>query len=134
MGDGHAIIWHDGRGEKSRKLVIKDSYFDALSPTPLGRYHHDSQFFLLNCRLSKNILDENIRYAYTDKVLDPCPWGTRVYYYNCSREGGDSGWLRNNLEASEEQPEFHAVTADWTFHDQWHPEARIKALWNVLAY
>ena len=134
MGDGHAIIWHDGRGDKSRKLVIKDSYFDALSPTPLGRYHHDSQFFLLNCRLSKNILDENIRYAYTDKVLDPCPWGTRVYYYNCSREGGDSGWLRNNLEASEEQPEFHAVTADWTFHDQWHPETRIKALWNVLAY
>ena len=134
MGDGHAIIWHDGRGDKSRKLVIKDSYFDALSPTPLGRYHHDSQFFLLNCKLSKNILDENIRYAYTDKVLDPCPWGLRVYYYNCLREGGHSGWLRNNLQESEEHPEFHGVTADWTFQGKWHPEARIKELWSILAY
>ena len=129
-----AIIWHDGRGDKSRKLVIKDSYFDALSPTPLGRYHHDSQFFLLNCKLSKNILDQNIRYAYTDKVLDPCPWGLRVYYYNCLREGGHSGWLKNNLQESEEHPEFHGVTADWTFQGLWHPEARIKELWNVLAY
>ncbi len=69
LGDSRAIIWHDGRGDKSKKLVIKDSYFDAKSPTILGRYHHDSQFFLLNCKLSSKILDTNISYAYTDKVL-----------------------------------------------------------------
>jgi hypothetical protein len=51
------------------------------------------EFFLLNCKLSSKILDTNISYAYTDKVLDPCPWGLRVYYYNCSREGGHSAWL-----------------------------------------
>ena len=134
MGDSRAIIWHDGRGDKDRKLVIKDSYFDAKSPTLLGRYHHDSQFFLLNCRLSKQILDTNISYAYSDKVLDPCPWGLRTYYYNCSREGGHSGWLRNNLETSEEAPEFHAITAQWTFKGQWDPEQRIRDLWSVLAY
>ena len=134
MGDSRAIIWHDGRGDKDRKLVIKDSYFDAKSPTLLGRYHHDSQFFLLNCRLSKQILDTNISYAYSDKVLDPCPWGLRTYYYNCSREGGHSGWLRNNLETSEEAPEFHAVTAQWTFKGKWDPEQRIRDLWSVLAY
>ena len=134
LGDSRAIIWHDGRGDKDRKLVIKDSYFDAKSPTMLGRYHHDSQFFLLNCRLSKQILDTNISYAYSDKVLDPCPWGVRTYYYNCSREGGHSGWLRNNLETSEEAPEFHAVTAQWTFKGKWDPEKRIRDLWSVLAY
>ena len=134
MGDSRAIIWHDGRGDKDRKLVIKDSYFDAKSPTMLGRYHHDSQFFLLNCRLSKQILDTNISYAYSDKVLDPCPWGVRTYYYNCSREGGHSGWLRNNLELSEEAPEFHAVTAQWTFKGKWYPEQRIRELWPILAY
>ena len=134
MGDSRAIIWHDGRGDKDRKLVIKDSYFDAKSPTLLGRYHHDSQFFLLNCRLSKQILDTNISYAYSDKVLDPCPWGLRTYYYNCSREGGHSGWLRNNLETSEEAPEFHAVTAQWTFKGKWDPGQRIRDLWSVLAY
>jgi hypothetical protein len=134
LGDSRAIIWHDGRGDKSKKLVITDSYFDAKSPTILGRYHHDSQFFLLNCKMSSQILDTNISYAYTDKVLDPCPWGLRVYYYNCSREGGHSGWLANNLNLSEEAPAFHEVTARWTFNKQWDPEAKIRELWNVLAY
>ena len=80
------------------------------------------------------ILDQNISYVYTDKVLDPCPWGLRTYYYNCQREGGDSGWLKNNLEQSEEAPEFHAVTAQWTFDNQWNPESHIRELWTVLAY
>jgi len=134
MGDSRAIIWHDGRGDKDKKLVIKDSYFDAKSPTMLGRYHHDSQFFLLFCRLSNQILDTNISYAYSDKVLDPCPWGVRTYYYSCSREGSHSGWLRNNIDQSDEAPSFHAVTAAWTFKGKWDPEARIRNLWHVLAY
>ena len=134
MGDSRAIIWHDGHSDRDQKLVIKDSYFDAKSPTMLGRYHHDHQFYLMNCRLSKQILDTNISYAYSDKVLDPCPWGVRTYYYNCSREGGHSGWLRNNLELSEEAPEFHAVTAQWTFKGKWDPERRVRDLWKVLAY
>ena len=81
-GDSRAIVWHDGRGDKSKKLVITNSHFDAASPTVLGRYHHDSQFFFVSCTMSKNILDSNISYAYSDKVLDPCPWGQRVYFYN----------------------------------------------------
>ena len=134
LGDGHAIIWHDGRGDKTKKLVIKDSWFDAKRPTVLGRYHHDSQFFLLNCKMTSQILDQNISYAYTDKVLDPCPWGQRTYYHNCYREGGNSGWLNNNLSQSEEHPEFHEVTAQWTFDRRWDPERAIRNLWNVLAY
>lgn len=60
LGDRRAIIWHDGSNDKDKKLVITDSYFDALSPTPLGRYHHDAQFVLVNCRMSSQILDRNI--------------------------------------------------------------------------
>lgn len=133
-GDGHALIWHDGRGDRSKKLVITNSTFDAKTPTQLGRYHHDSQFFIVNCKMTKNIMNNNIGYAYSDKVLDPCPWGQRVYYYGCTREGGDSGWLQNNLEESEEKPEFHAITALWTFNGKWNPEQRIRDLWKVLAY
>ncbi len=133
-GDGRAIIWHDGRGDRSKKLVITNSTFDAKRPTQLGRYHHDSKFFISNCKMSKNILDNNISYAYTDKVLDPCPWGQRVYYYGCEREGGNSGWLRDNLKESEEKPEFHGITALWTFDKKWDPEKRIRDLWDVLAY
>ena len=133
-GDGHALIWHDGRGDRSKKLVITNSTFDAKSPTQLGRYHHDSQFFIVNCKMTKNILNNNISYAYSDKVLDPCPWGQRVYYYGCTREGGDTGWLKDNLKESEEKPEFHGVTALWTFDKKWDPEQRIRDLWDVLAY
>ena len=133
-GDGHAILWHDGRGNPDKKLVIVDSQFDAKSPTPLGRYHHDSQFYLVHCQLSENILDENIRYAYTDKVLDPCPWGQRTYYWACWREGGQSAWLDDNLRTAPGAPEYHTVTARWTFGDRWDPEARIRDLWEVLKY
>lgn len=134
MGDGHALIWHDGRGDADKKLVIVDSQFDAKQPSVLGRYHHDSQFYLVHCQLSQNILDQNISYAYTDKVLDPCPWGQRTYYWACWREGGHSGWLADNLRTAPGQPEYHTVTARWTFGDRWNPEARIRDLWPVLAY
>lgn len=133
-GDGRAIIWHDGRGDKQKKLVITNSTFDAKRPTPLGRYHHDAQFFLVNCQLSQQIMDANISYAYTDKVLDPCPWGQRTYYYNCSREGGHSGWLNNNLQEADNAPDFFGVTAEWTFGGEWNPEKHIRELWPVLAY
>lgn len=134
VGDSRAILWHDGRGDINNKFVVTCSSFDALSPTKLGRYHHDHQFYLAHCRMSKNILDSNISYAYSDKVLDPCPWGLRVYYYGCEREGGDSGWLRNNLDQAPGHPAFHGLTALWTFDGKWDPEARIRDLWYVLKY
>jgi PelA/Pel-15E family pectate lyase len=134
VGDGRAIVWHDGRGDKDQKLVITNSDFDALRPTILGRYHHDHQFYFINCRLTANILDTNISYAYTDKVLDPCPWGQRTYYYGCTREGGHSGWLANNLHEAEKAPAFYGVTALWTFGGRWDPEARLRELWRVVEY
>ena len=84
--------------------------------------------------MTKQILDANIGYAYSDKVLDPCPWGQRTYYYGCEREGGHSGWLNDNLKTAPGSPEFHAVTALWTFDGKWDPERHIRDLWNVLAY
>ncbi len=134
LGDSRAILWHDGRSDKTQKLVVTNSTFDALSPTPLGRYHHDSQFFIINCQLSSNINDANIRYAYTDKVLDPCPWGLRTYYYGCTREGGHSGWLSDNLDTADGEIRFWDITASWTFNGQWDPEQRLRDLWPAIAY
>ena len=134
FGDGHAMIWHDGRGDKTKKLVITNSTFDAASPTKLGRWHHDSMFYLINCRMTKNVLDSNIQYAYSDKVLDPCPWGERVYYLYCNREGGHSGWLDDNIEKSEEPGTYHSTTASWTFHGKWDPEKHIRDIWKYIGY
>ena len=143
-GDGRALIWHDGRNNADQKLVITNSQFDAKRPTPLGRYHHDSQFYIVNCKLSENILDQNIEHAYKGrtaeemakegKKLDPCPWGQRTYYYGNRREGGHSGWLNDNLKTAPGSPEFHMITALWTFDGKWDPEQHIRELWNVLAY
>ncbi len=133
-GDSRAIVWHDGRGDKSKKLVITNSHFDAASPTILGRYHHDSQFYFVSCTMSKNILDSNISYAYTDKVLDPCPWGQRVYFCNCVREGGHGAWMNDNLSEAEGSPEYHTVTASWTFNHQWDPERTVRELWKYICY
>ena len=143
-GDGRALIWHDGRNNADQKLVITNSQFDAKRPTPLGRYHHDSQFYIVNCKLSENILDQNIEHAYKGrtaeemakegKKLDPCPWGQRTYYYGNRREGGHSGWLNDNLKTAPGSPEFHMITALWTFDGKWDPEQYIRELWNVLAY
>ena len=68
--------------------------------------------------------------VYSDKVLDPCPWGQRVYFYNCTREGGHGTWMNNNLSLADGAPEYHTVTAGWTFNHQWDPEKTIWELWK----
>ena len=133
-GDGRAMIWHDGRGDYDKKLVITHSHFDSKSPVTLGRYHHDSQFFLLDCTMTDKIIDHPIGYAYSDKVLDPCPWGQRLYMYNVKRDGGNFKWLENNLEEAKGSPKPEDINALWTFGGKWDPEAGIKRLWDVLAY
>ncbi len=134
FGNRSAQIWHDGRGDRSKKLVVTDSRFDAANDCPLGRYHHDAQFFLVNCSLSDKIMDKEIAYAYTDKVLDSIPWGRRVYFHNVHRDGGDFDWMKDNLGESEESPSVEEITALWTFGGRWDPESKIEELWPWIAY
>lgn len=133
-GDGRAMIWHDGRGNFDKKLVITDSHFDSKSPVVLGRYHHDAQFFLVNCTMTEKIIDKPIGYAYSDKVLDPCPWGQRVYMFNVKRSGGNFSWMENNLEKAKGSPKPEEITPLWTFGGLWDPEAKIQSLHQVLHY
>ncbi len=133
-GGGRAMIWHDGRGDREQKFVIRDSDFDASVPTLLGRYHHDHQIFIVNSVMSRNILNHDIQYAYSDKVLDPCELGQRVYYYRDIREGGQSGWMDDNLRKAEHPEDSFAMTASWTFDGKWDPEQRLRDLWKTLAY
>ena len=133
-GNGPAQIWHDGRGDESKKLVITDSRFDADSPCILGRYHHDSQFYLLNCTLTDKIVDHEIGYAYSDKVLDVLEWGNRVYMYNVKRDGGNYKWMKDNLQEAKGAPKPEDITPAWTFAGKWDPEAEVEALWPLIGY
>ena len=133
-GGGRAMIWHDGRGDKDMKFVINNSDFDASVPTLLGRYHHDHQFFILNSAMGRNIINRDIMYAYSDKVLDPCELGQRIYYWRNVRQGGQSGWLDDNLEKASDPKEFWSMTAFSTFEKKWDPESRLRDVWKLIAY
>ena len=82
--------------------------------------------------MSSQILDRDIEYAYIKK--QPDPWGLRAYYYNCTREGGDSGWLRNNLDEMEHPLASYSMTAEWTFDGKWDPEKVLRDLGRIVAY
>ena len=134
LGDGQSMIWHDGRANPSQKLVITNSSFDAKRPTPLGQYYHDSQFVLVNCAMSSRVLDRDIEYAYTEKVNDGYTLGKRIYYAKCTREGGNSGWLQDNLNKASGSPEYFNVTSKWVFGNRWNPEKVILDMWKILEY
>jgi hypothetical protein len=42
--------------------------------------------------------------------------------------------MRNNLQESKQKPRPENINALWTFGGKWNPEAKIDALWNILAY
>lgn len=115
---GTAAIWHDGGADKSMKSVLKNCTFTGPAPYKLGRYHHDSHFYLINCTFDKNMEDARIYMAATAK---PVYWGPREYYYNDHRTGGDYAWFKNNLEQAPGAPTVKDITVQWTFDGKWDP-------------
>lgn len=120
-----ASIWHDGSHNEDHKLVIVNSYFDGVKGFPLGRFHRDAQFFLLNCTFSENIADKRIFFAPSNppRVLQ---WDEdRIYFYNCHREGYDFSWHKDNLELAKDQPKPEEINTLWTFNNKWDPNSQL---------
>lgn len=112
---GPASIWHDGSGDPDQKTVLKNCVFDGYKGFKLGRYHREAQFYLVDCRFSKNMADTAI---YRVPVND-IKWGERIYYYNCHREKGkDFTWYADNLPSGIQANE---ITVSWLFGDRWKP-------------
>ncbi|WP_324672111.1 pectate lyase [Hymenobacter sp. GOD-10R] len=118
----NAAIWHDGSMNKDAKTVLKNCTFTGDKDWKLGRYHHDSQFYLVNCRFDKNMADADI---YPAPSGDSAPmWGRRVYYSNCHRDGGDYAWLHDNLATASNAPTPQQITANWTFGGRWNVDPK----------
>jgi pectinesterase len=130
-------VWHDGSKDKDMKFVLRNCQFDGAEGWNLARHHHDAQFYFLDCRFSKTMIDQPpFRVIYPlaggtpgasdiarNKDLDKSNlWGERSYFYNCHREGGDYGWLTNNLSSALGAPKPEQITAAWTFAGKWDPE------------
>jgi len=122
----NAAIWHDGSMNQAAKTVLKNCSFTGDPGFKLGRYHHDSQFYLINCKFDKNMADADI---YPAPSGDSAPmWGKRVYYYNCHRTGGDYAWHHNNLSNAANAPAPQQITANWTFGGRWNVEPKAPQL------
>jgi pectinesterase len=113
---GPASIWHDGSKNPDSKTVLKRCSFDGYGGFKLGRYHRDAQFYLIDCRFSRNMADSDIYLVHTTNVVQ---WGRRVYYYNCHRMGGDYAWHSNNLPPGINEKQ---INIDWLFKNKWNPE------------
>jgi len=127
-----ASIWHDGSHNEDHKFVIRNSSFDGAIGFPLGRFHRDAQFFLLNCTFSKNMADKKIFFAASTppRILQ---WGEeRIYFYNCHRDGSDFSWYNDNLELAKGQPKPEEINALWTFNNKWNPKSQIDQLRKEL--
>ena len=128
-----ASIWHDGSYNKDQKFIICNSYFNGVESFPLGRFHRDAQFFLLDCVFSKNMADKKIFFAPSNppRILQ---WGEeRIYFYNCHRDEEDFNWFRDNLELAKGQPKPEEINALWTFNNKWNPISVIDKLRKELA-
>ncbi|MFH0736455.1 MAG: pectinesterase family protein [bacterium] len=122
-----ASIWHDGSKNIDHKFVIKNCSFDGIVDFPLGRFHWDAQFYLIDCKFSERMKDKKIFFA-PSKPPRILKWGEdRVYFYNCKKDGVEYLWYKNNLETI--KPE--EITPLWTFKGLWNPK---EDLTNIKAY
>jgi pectinesterase len=119
-----ASLWHDGHFNPDQKMVIRNSCFDGVEGFMLGRHHYDAQFFLIDCRFSKNMANQPIfRKIYEDQTRNnPYLYRDRKYFFNCSMEGEDYIWFGDNFDEVPGRPKPEEITASWTFNDEWDPE------------
>ncbi|WP_286130516.1 pectate lyase [Solirubrum puertoriconensis] len=126
-----AAIWHDGSGNRDSKTVLKNCTFEGDNGFKLGRYHRESQFYLIGCRFPQNMADADIYHA-TSGPGTPS-WGRRVYYSDCHREGGDFAWMKDNLATALGAPTAKQITAAWAFDNRWNPEGKKKDVAKAAA-
>lgn len=127
-----ASIWHDGSKNENHKLVIKNSYFDGVENFPLGRFHRDAQFYLIDCTFSHNMADKQIFFAPSNPPRT-LQWGEdRIYFANCKADGKDFSWLKDNLEKSKEHPTKNEINSNWVYAGKWDPINVLKSVNDKL--
>ena len=116
-----ASIWHDGSKNEDHKFVIKNSSVDGVEGFPLGRFHRDAQFYLIDCTFSPNMADKQIFFAPSNPQRT-LQWGEeRVYFSNAKLMEKIYSWLKENLNESKVNPTKEEITEDWVFNGKWNP-------------
>lgn len=124
----NASIWHDGSNNEDQKFVIRNSTFDGVPGFALGRFHRDAQFYLIDCKFSKNMADKAI-YFKTSEPFITLQWGgKRIYFYNCHGDSIDYSWHADNLHSAQVVRSSKEITPAWIFKGKWDPEAILKEI------
>ncbi len=144
-----AAVWHDGSLDPDMKFVLRACRFDGPPEWLLGRWHHDAQFYLLNCAFSHAMRDRApYRVFYPTNGGPPSEadvrrnhdldasnrWGSRVYFFKCHRAGGDYAWFQDNLASAPGAPRPEEITAAWTFAGSWDPERTDRPVIKKIAW
>lgn len=119
---GAATIWHDGQGDESQKMVIRNSSFDGVEGFILGRRQYDAQYYLINNHYSATMADIPIfRVSYENPGKNrPNLWGDRYYFFGSVKQGTPYAWLDDNIS-----PETAGITPVQTYNGRWDPEATL---------
>jgi len=127
-----ASIWHDGSQNENHKFVLHNCKFDGVKEFPLGRFHRDAQFYLIDCSFSANMANQKISFAPSNppRILE---WGeNRIYFYNCHGDSVDYSWHRDNLEFAPGHPSSGIINAGWTFNYKWDPVSELDSFYKTL--
>jgi len=127
-----ASLWHDGSQNENHKFVLKNCKFDGVKGFPLGRFHRDAQFFLIDCSFSGNMSDRKIFFSPTDppRILS---WGeSRQFYFNCHGDSIDYSWHQDNLISAPGNPGVEKIDASWTFNFKWDPAKELSEFYQSL--
>jgi len=125
-----ASIWHDGDTAENQKFVLRNCFFDGVSGFPLGRFHREAQFYLIDCTFSANMADRDIFFA-PSKPPRVLKWGEdRHYFYNCHSEGINFDWFKDNISEAKENPNPEEINALWTFNGKWDPVKELNEFYK----
>jgi pectinesterase len=125
-----ASIWHDGSQNEDHKFVLRNCRFDGVNGFPLGRFHRDAQFFLIDCTFSNNMSDQKIFFAQSNppRILQ---WGeNRQYFFNCHGDSTDFIWYGDNLQMASRNLIADSVSAIWTFNNLWDPKTELEIFYQ----
>ncbi len=106
----HAGIWHDGSVDKNHKSVLINCRFEGVPDFKLGRYHRDSQMFLLDCTFQQSMHDTPIYKEGSGELK----WGHRIFYYNCKKDGQPYNWYDDNFTFHKSDFKFKSI-----FGEKW---------------
>ena len=127
-----ASIWHDGSHNENQKFVLRNCKFDGVKNFPLGRFHRDAQFYLVDCIFSGNMANKKIFFAPADTPIILQWEDNRIYFYNCHGDSVDYSWHRDNLVYAPGHPAAEIIDAGWTFNHRWDPADELKTFYKNL--